>query len=285
MTREDAEVLKEAANVAALTGETQSIAEFYVRMYGEMGALQRINAERQTRAAARFHARQDPSQTQSQPFASVSTFQPVQSVFTPSPQPVPAHTPFPSPNYASPIGSFQSSTPPSQGWTPTYGPPPSASEIAAWTAVDGTKYCRACEEFVWDRLDEHRGKSVDRQEYVRVRNSEGAFSDGWVDLLIDGRHVVDFKSHDLSQWNEAKARQEGSAFGRQVRGYLDSPDLAGSGGEGYLFMVGKETANPDAMKALEEAAGAHGVKVVFVRGDGRLESVCDAVYHTFWNQR
>jgi len=186
----------------------------------------------------------------------------------------------------SPTGSLQSSSPPSQGWTPTYGPPPSASEIASWTAVDGTKYCRACEEFVSDRLgDEVRGKSIDRQEYVRVRNSEGAFSDGWVDLLIDGRHVVDFKSHDLSHWNESKARQEGSAFGRQVRGYLDSPDLIGSGGEGYLFMVGKESGKPGTMKALEEAAGAYGVKIVFVPGDGRLEAVCDAVYQTFWNQK
>jgi len=46
MTDEDAEVLKEAAAVAALTGEDQAEAEQYVRVYGEEGAKAKLISER-----------------------------------------------------------------------------------------------------------------------------------------------------------------------------------------------------------------------------------------------
>ncbi|MEO7651311.1 MAG: hypothetical protein ABIZ80_12670 [Bryobacteraceae bacterium] len=46
MTDEDAEVMKEAAAVTAVTGESQAKAEQYVRMYGEEGAKAKLLAER-----------------------------------------------------------------------------------------------------------------------------------------------------------------------------------------------------------------------------------------------
>jgi hypothetical protein len=162
------------------------------------------------------------------------------------------------------------------------------------TAAEGTRFgvileTRAVEELDHTDID---GPVVERQVELRRAGGEPGAIDR-TDLLVDRRHVIDVKTHDMSAWSEARAAREGDEMGAQLERYLDSPDLAGDRADrgAHLLMCGRDAPSPEVEAAFDGAAARHGVESVFVHGepsrvmDDAMQHIREIVREHRWRDR
>lgn len=66
---------------------------------------------------------------------------------------------------------------------------------------------------------------VESEAPVQVIDADGNVGYGRIDTLVDERHVIDYKTNDMRDWDSSQAYQAGLKHGKQVSGYVNSPDL------------------------------------------------------------
>lgn len=86
----------------------------------------------------------------------------------------------------------------------------------------GTFAHQAYEVAAEDGLD---NEYVESEVPVQVVDADGNVCQGRIDTLVDERHVFDYKTNDMRDWNPSTAHQAGLEHGKQVSGYVHSPDL------------------------------------------------------------
>lgn len=143
-----------------------------------------------------------------------------------------------------------------------------------WTALDGTGVHTIYQEMVDCEIDDtSNGIEVYNNEGVNL--SEGV---GKIDTLIAHKGyttIVDYKTHDMTNWTLAYAERLGREHGQQVKGYVDGTQIA-SGIKGYIIAVGRLPRDAEAKAAYVQAVAEHGVDVKFTEG-GEPEDVVKAV--------
>lgn len=151
------------------------------------------------------------------------------------------------------------------------------TEKLRWTAQDGTRIHKIYEQSVEDAIDD-----VDNDVAVWNGEAVGVSREGRLYGVIDtsiehGDHttIVDYKTHDMTDWTVAKAKRIGKEQGKQVESYVRSPQTP-SDAQGYIIAVGRRPKDVEVEKAYVEVLAKHGVKVKFAEG-GEPEHVVKAV--------
>lgn len=86
----------------------------------------------------------------------------------------------------------------------------------------GTFAHQAYEAAAEDGLD---NEYVESEVPVQVIGPDGNVCQGRIDTLVDERHVFDYKTNDMRDWDPSTAYRAGLEHGKQVSGYVHSPDL------------------------------------------------------------
>jgi len=127
-----------------------------------------------------------------------------------------------------------------------------------WSPEDGKAYHQAIARTAELESDH---EFVESEAELRVAQPDGSFETKRADIVYDGRHVVDIKTHDASNWSPAEARRQGELHGSQVAGYAASPDLE-LGTTGTIVHCGREPQNQEAKDAYRDAVEAQGIKLL-----------------------
>lgn len=120
-----------------------------------------------------------------------------------------------------------------------------------------------------DRIDRDK---VWGEVEVRTSDTDGNLKDGKVDLLVDDK-VIDFKTNDMRDWSETTARRFGHEHGKQVQGYVESPDTP-ENAEGYVISS-VPPKSEDVRDTYTQALQDHGVDVRFSKSEAP-EDVAEA---------
>ncbi len=153
--------------------------------------------------------------------------------------------------------------------------------IQGWSAQDGTGTHRLYEDSVEDALDE----TAERDGVCREVSSEMSTSAGNVDTYIQkGKNglVIDYKTHDMTNWTVADANRYAQEHGQQVQGYMtaisqDGADYSVPSDKlaGYIVAVNKLPQEEKALQAYQDVLNSFGVQ--FVSSDGDAKSVTQTV--------
>lgn len=127
-----------------------------------------------------------------------------------------------------------------------------------WTALDGS----AAHEGIQRELYLGDFEFAETEYPVRVPDGSGGYREGRLDAYLDDRHIVDLKTHDASGWSVPDASRYGDDHGRQVAGYVASPDVE-PGCQGHLALCGREP-SAEAKAAYSDAATQHGVSTFWL---------------------
>lgn len=153
--------------------------------------------------------------------------------------------------------------------------------IQGWSAKDGTGAHDLYETAVEDALDE----TATRDGVCREVSSEMMTSAGEIDTYIQKGNkglVIDYKTHDMSNWTVSNAQVYGKEHGQQIQQYMTaiSQDTASysvpfENLTGYVVAVNKLPKNPQALQTYLAALNFFGVS--FISSDGNTESVTKTV--------
>lgn len=143
-----------------------------------------------------------------------------------------------------------------------------------WTAQDGTADHVIYQYSVEDALDD-----PDQDVYVynneKVTNPDG--SQGVIDTRINNT-IIDYKTNDMSLWSVSDARRFGYEHGRQVQGYVESPDTPDNA-RGYIIAAGRPPRDPKAQEAYTSTLAEHGIGVKYTAG-GEPDDIVNSVNET-----
>lgn len=115
---------------------------------------------------------------------------------------------------------------------------------------------------------------VDNEVPVVVTKPDGTRVQGYIDTLINDKVIVDYKTNNMRDWSESRARREAKEYGRQVQEYVEA-DGAPPGCRGWIIA----TVPPNTSEIAEVYADElkeFGVGVKFCRGES-AEDVIRAV--------
>ena len=130
-----------------------------------------------------------------------------------------------------------------------------------WTAQDGTADHVIYGQAVEDALDDpDKGINVYNNEHVTKPDG----SEGIIDTRINNV-IVDYKTHDMSNWTVRQATNFGHEHGQQVQDYVQSPDTPADA-EGYVIAAGRRPNDPLAQQAYTRTLAEHDVGVKYPAG-------------------
>ena len=144
-----------------------------------------------------------------------------------------------------------------------------------WTAPDGAiahdGYQRAVEEALDDT---DNGVSVYNNE--QVTNPDG--SQGFIDTRINNT-ILDYKTNDMSKWTSGDAVRFGHEHGKQVQGYVESPDTPDNA-KGYIIAAGRPPQDTQVKKTYTNTLAEHDVGVKYPSG-GEPQDIVNSVDEAF----
>ncbi|MBN1922750.1 MAG: hypothetical protein JW892_15990 [Anaerolineae bacterium] len=121
---------------------------------------------------------------------------------------------------------------------------------------------------------------VESEVPARVVNADGMEHEGRIDTLVDGRHVIDYKTNDMRDWVPTQAYQAGLAHGAQVSGYVNSPDLPSDATGTVIATV--PPVSSEARQAYADGLAQYGIGVQFSESEDP-DDVAGAVQETLKN--
>ncbi len=137
-------------------------------------------------------------------------------------------------------------------------------ENGPWTKQDGSTFHKQMRDEAWERYEFAESKvSVETEQELGLWDSDGNYLGyGFADLVIEDKHVIDYKTDQMDTWTESTARARGHLYGSKAAAYANSPQLD-SDAEGHLFMVGNRSEHDHINEIFCHAAAEHGVSVTF----------------------
>ncbi len=150
-----------------------------------------------------------------------------------------------------------------------------------WTPRDGSDFHKMMRhEADWRYQRDDCQYDVECEWGMGLYDSNGhPVGYGFADLIIDDKHVIDYKTDQMTSWNATIARARGHEYGSKIASYANSPLLADNA-KGHLYMVGNRNRDARIEATFREAAGEHGVNVVFC-DSGDPQTVMDQIEDHF----
>lgn len=108
------------------------------------------------------------------------------------------------------------------------------------------------------------GKGLSDSKSDQVANGKG-FIDTRIDQEVNGKTfttIIDYKTHDMSQWSKSDAERYAKEFGEQMSKYQKSPDTP-EVVKLFLIHTGKKPEDPSVLESYKDAAALHGFEVKF----------------------
>jgi hypothetical protein len=140
-----------------------------------------------------------------------------------------------------------------------------------WKAEDGTAAHTIYERSVEDSLDDQdKDVSVYSNEVITLPDGQT----GIIDTRVNST-IVDYKTHDMSNWKKADAIHFGHEHGQQVENYVNSPNTP-TDAKGYIIAAGKPPADASVQQKYTDTLAGHGVDVKYPVG-GEPEDIVTAV--------
>ncbi len=133
--------------------------------------------------------------------------------------------------------------------------PDATKSIQGWTAQDGGDLHRYYEYAVEDALDETALQdSGCREVFSEFPTAENGRIDTFIKKDNKGL-IVDYKSHDMSDWSVSEAIRQAQDHGRQVQNYMasitESEGIDSSNVWGHIILVGKLPKDKEALEAYQ----------------------------------
>lgn len=133
-----------------------------------------------------------------------------------------------------------------------------------WTKQDGSTFHKQMRDEAWERYEFAESKiNVEAEQELGLLDPDGNYAGyGYADLVIEDKHVIDYKTDQMDTWTESTARARGQLYGSKVAAYTNSPQLR-EDAEGHLLMVGHRSDHEHINEIFRHAAAEHGVSVTF----------------------
>jgi hypothetical protein len=155
----------------------------------------------------------------------------------------------------------------------------SAMQGKKWTPKDGTHAHQYYELAVEDALDQTaKSNGACREVYSEMTNSAGTL-DTYIRRGEKGI-VIDYKTHDMTEWPQADALREGKKQGEQVLRYLTAickdENILAQHIHGYVIHTGKPPNDMQVLNAYRSELNDHNIGLAPCK-DGDAKSVVNAV--------